>query len=294
MTNPTIALWATNIARPVNGIDGWLALVDAKLAEAKSQGAGMLVMPEYASAQWLTYKPRALKPADEIAWMAEEGRRALPALPGLVAKHGVALLAGTMPVADGKGGFLNRAHLVLEDGRTIAQDKLCLTPAEKNPAAWLLTTGTALKAVEWRGLKLAVVICLDVELPALAAAIADQRFDLILVPSMTGKPSGYNRVFGCAKARAVELQAIVAAVGTIGTVHGETNYSGAAVFVPCEEELGHHGRFAAIDPMGEHHGDGPILVAADLPVDTIRHLRAGAAEVWPGAWRADRLSIEAA
>lgn len=295
MTNPTIALWATNIARPLNDIDGWLSLIDAKAAEAAAAGAGMLVMPEYNSAHWLMYKPGGLPRHEEVAFMAAEGARALPRLPEIARRHGIALLAGTMPAADGEGGYFNRAHLALEDGSIVTQDKLCLTPAEKDPSAWSLVASERLKVIEWRGLKVAIMICLDIELPALAVAVADRTLDLILTPSMTGKPSGYHRVFGCAKARAVELQTIVAAVGTIGTqAPGDTNYSGASVFTPCEEALGFTGIHASIDPTGDTEDDGPMLIARDLPVDTIRALRAGGAEVWPGAWRADRLRIEAA
>lgn len=292
--NPTIALWATNMARPVGSIEDWLNLVEGKLAEARDRHAAMLVMPEFSSAQWLHYKPAGLKASEEVAWMAAEGARALPALADLARRYGTALLAGTLPVADGKGGFFNRAALFFEDGRAVWQDKLCLTPSEKNPEAWNLVPGTVFRVISWRGLKLGILICLDSELPALSAAIADRQIDILLVPSMTAKPSGYHRVFGCAKARAVELQAIIAAVGSVGPVNGDTNFSGAAVFVPCEEALGFDGRFAEIAPADSHDGDGPMLVAADLPVDTVRKLRAGGAEVWPGAWRADRLTIEAA
>jgi predicted amidohydrolase len=121
-----------------------------------------------------------------------------------------------MPVADGKGGFLNRAHLFLPDGREIIQDKLCLTPAERDPAAWFLETGTEVTVVEWEGLRFATLICLDIELPALAARLAPLDLDLILVPSMTSKLSGFHRVFGCARARAIELMTTVCAVGAIG------------------------------------------------------------------------------
>lgn len=293
-SNPSIALWATNVARPVAGIDDWLSVVDGKLAEAGEAGAGMLVMPEYASAQWLTYKPADLATTGEVAWMAAEGERAMAALPDLVRRRGVSLLAGTMPAADGVGGYVNRAHLLIEDGRVAVQDKLCLTPGEKSPQGWMLSAGSRLTVIEWRGLKLAVVICLDVELPALAAAITGLDLDLILVPSMTARPSGYHRVFGCARARAIELMALVAAVGTVGTVNGETNYSGAALFGPCEAAMGDDGMLAAIEPMGGHTGDGQMLIVSDLPVDTVRLLRAGAAEVWPGPWQADGVTIATA
>jgi predicted amidohydrolase len=301
----TVALWATNMAQPLNGIDAWLAKVDAKLAEAKEGGADILVMPEYASEQWLSYAPGGLKPTEELAFMAEEGRKALESLPALVEKHGIALLAGSFPT-EGEGRdphgppFLNRAHLMLPDGRVVAQDKLCLTPGEKDPGAWNLNTGNKVELVEWNGLRLATLICLDVELPALSAKLArsEPDLDLILVPSMTEKPSGYARVFDCAKARAVELQTAVCAVGCIGSVAPDgsrPNHSGAAVFLPCEADLGFDGKFASVPPRDTDDGDGPMLIAKDVPVGMIRTIRdSGRVEVWPGAWDGDGVSIAGA
>ena len=65
-TSLTVALWATNLAQAVNGIDGWAALVDRRMAEAKAQGAELLVMPEYCSEQWLSFAPAGLAATEEI------------------------------------------------------------------------------------------------------------------------------------------------------------------------------------------------------------------------------------
>ena len=303
LETPSLALWATNLARPINGIEAWAEAVDSKMAEAKAAGADMLIMPEYACEQWLTFAPGGLAADREIAWMAAQAEAALQAIATLPARHGLALLAGSMAVpVEGEGNgappFRNRAHLLLPDGRTIAQDKLCLTPAEKNPEAWHLGAGQEVEVVAWRGLRLAILICLDIELPALAARLAPLALDLILTPSMTGKFAGHHRVFGCAKARAVELQVAVAAVGCVGAAslskQRTTNVGGAAVFLPCEESLGHDGIAARLPAFDQADDEGPLLIARDLPIPTIRALRAGAAEVWPGAWNADAVAFRGA
>ncbi|HMA14629.1 MAG TPA: nitrilase-related carbon-nitrogen hydrolase, partial [Kiloniellaceae bacterium] len=138
----TLALWATNLSTPVNGLEAWAAQVEAKLAEAAAAGAKLLVMPEYACEAWLSFKPDGLSPAQEIAWMAAQAPAALDLLRPLPARHGVGLLAGTMPWA-ADGGFTNRAWLLLPDGRVIGQDKLCLTPGEQDPESWNLLPGDA-------------------------------------------------------------------------------------------------------------------------------------------------------
>jgi len=301
MTEPiTIALWATNLAVPLDGIAAWAAAVDRQMAAAKAQGAELLLMPEYAAEQWLSFAPDDLPPEAEIAWMAEQAPAALALLEPLPRKHGLALLAGTMPTlskrpAAGRPPHVNRAWLLLPDGRAVAQDKLCLTPGEQSPEGWNLTTGDRIEIVEWRGLRLAVLVCLDIEMPALAGLLAPGDLDLILVPSMTEKLSGYSRVFSCAKARAIELMSVVCAVGCIGKAAASkprlSNTSGAAVYVPCEEALGHTGIFADLPASDRAEGPGPVLVARDIPVGLVRELRHGKAEVWPGAWRADHVRI---
>jgi predicted amidohydrolase len=251
-------------------------------------------MPEYACEAWLSFKPEGLAPNREIAWMAEQAPAALDLLRPLPARHDIALLAGSAPWPYAEG-FSNRAWLLLPDGRAVPQDKLSLTPGEQDPATWDLLPGKELHVVEWQGLKIVTLICLDVEMPALSQKLAPLNPDLILVPSMTGKLSGYSRVFGCAKARAVELLCAVGACGTIGRAPGSTqnptNVSGCALFLPCEPSLGMTGVMEAVAPLGEHDGDGPLLIARDIPFAEIRRLRDAGAEVWPGAWRADHIEL---
>jgi len=293
----TLALWATNVALPLADLDAWLAAVDLRLAEAAAAGAELLLMPEYACMQWLSFAPEQVRSDQEIAWMARQAVLALPELDGLARRHGVALLAGTMPVARADG-YQNQAQLLLPEGRRLTQTKLCLTPSELRPDDWCLAPGDTLHVGVWRGLRLAIVVCLDIELPALAARLQHQDLDLILVPSMTGRLSGYHRVAACARARAIELFTAVATVGTVGTLvrqgKPEPNVAGAAVYLPCEAALGTSGIAGSLDPLAEAEGPGPLLLVPDIPIARIRRLReGGAAEAWPGPWDAGHVRVVA-
>ncbi len=295
----SVALWAVNLATPVRDMDEWHARVHAQMRAARDAGADLLAMPEYACEQWLDFAPRGLTEDKEIPWLGEMAVSTLPRLAALARETGIGLLPGTMPHEAPGGAWTNRAHLLLPGADGVlhaSQDKLCLTPFETEPGAWMLVPGSEFHVAEWRGLRIAVLICLDVELPALSARLAPLGIDLVLVPSMTESEAGYWRVFGCAKARAIELQAVVCAVGTVGPFltsgRVETNVSGAAVYVPCEPGLGHNGVLAATGPMAESPEPlGSLLVAPDLPVEAVRGLRAGGAEVWPGCWQADDVRI---
>ncbi|MBM3545583.1 MAG: nitrilase [Alphaproteobacteria bacterium] len=295
MDTVTLALWAANLSRPLGSLGEWLAVAEAKLDEAEAVGADLLMLPEWMASHWLSFMPADLTRNREVAWMAEQAKQALPALARALAKRRLTLLAGSMPEAVA-GGWVNRAYLMLPDGTRAHQDKLCLTPFEKRPEAWLVQPGRIFSTFDWRGLRIAVAICLDIEQPSLVTRLQGLDLDLVLVPSMTELESGYRRVFDCAKARAVELLCPVAAVGVVGSQVlrsvAEPSTSGAAVYLPCEPGLGHNGIHAEIPMMAETEGDGPLLIARDVPVGACRKLRRAGAEAWPGPWSADHIKLE--
>ena len=138
---------------------------------------------------------------------------------------------------------------------------------------------------------MAVLICLDVEMPAVATKLQSAALDLLIVPSMTAQISGYHRVFDCAKARAIELMSAVAAVGCIGEAPQNQggNCSAASLFLPCEMHLGGTGRAAELAPQSSAEGPGPMLVAS-VPLAALRRVRRHA-EAWPGPFDATEVRI---
>jgi predicted amidohydrolase len=306
-TTPTalkIALWAVNLQNKVADRAAWLALLEAQMLEAKRQGADLLVMPEYVSAQWLHWADapmpgKSMAGAPLMNWMAAEGRALLPEMELLVTRHGIGLVAGSMPVLAAAEredlGTLNRAWILLpqEDGtlRRLHHDKLVPTPPERETGDWPIRLGGRVAPFEYRGAKIAVLICLDVEMPAVAAKLQSEALDLLIVPSMTSQISGYHRVFDCAKARAIELMSAVAAVGCIGEAPQNQggNCSAASLFVPCEMHLGGTGRAAELAPRDKDEGPGPMLVA-EVPVAAIRRARRHA-EAWPGPFDAAEVTV---
>ena len=303
METITVALWATNLEIVAANLATWIAAIDTRMAEAKAAGARLLVMPEFACSQWLGFAPPDLTIDQQIAWLAALTPVALDGLRPLPTRHGIALLAGTMPFAEKSNQaskpprYFNRAFLLLPDGRVLTQDKLCLTPSEQNPAAWCLTPGAKFNVMMWNEMRLAIVICLDVEFTSLFARLGKLDLDLVLVPAKTDLLSGYYRVFGCAKARAIELQTVVCVVGAIGSALAhptvDTVIGGAAAFLPCEHVLGSTGIAAALEPQTAASGLSPLLYAHNLPVGYCREMRHGAAEaeVFPGAWSADHVTV---
>lgn len=295
METITVALWAANLEEPVPGLAAWLAGVEKRLAEAQAGGAQLLVLPELACTQWLGFAPAGLPAAQVAPWLAEIAADAGPALRDLAVRYGIALLPGSFPAAVPHDGALprNQAWLFLPDGSAHVQDKLCLTPSELG----MFSPGTTMNVVQWAGLRLAVVVCLDVEFTALWARLGRLDLDLLLIPAKTDMLSGYYRVFGCAKARAIELQAPVCTVGAVGAPLGhpalDTTVGGAAVYLPCEAALNATGIAASLEPRAAAAGQSPFLVCPDVPVGACRRIRHGGAEaeVWPGSWSAEAVAI---
>ncbi|MBM3571221.1 MAG: nitrilase, partial [Alphaproteobacteria bacterium] len=157
-THLSIALWAKSMTPFLNGIGAWAAEVDAELMRARTSGIDLLMLPEWMAAQWLSFAPGDLVGTAEVAWMAEQADAALAAVASAVARSGVALCAGTMPMAievAGKIEHRNRSFLILPDGRRFGQDKLTLTPTERDRQGWWIEPGESVEVIEWRGLRLA-------------------------------------------------------------------------------------------------------------------------------------------
>jgi predicted amidohydrolase len=301
MDTISVGLWATNLEIPAVSLSAWLDFIEARMAELHHAGFRLLMLPEFACAQWLSFAPPSLLMPQQVPWLAAIAREAVARLRPLSARYNVALLPGTMPfpLSSETAGpqYVNRAWLFLPDGRLFSQDKLSLTPSEQNPHGWHLSPGSTVSIIEWEGLRVAILICLDIEFTSLWARLGKLNLDLILVPAKTDKLSGYNRVFGCAAARAIELQTVVCAVGAVGSPLGDpasdTVMGGASVYVPCDSAVEPTGIAASLGAHTADSGLSPILYARDLPVGQCRRLRHGAAEaeVWPSSWQVDHVTI---
>ena len=121
--------------------------------------------------------------------------------------------------------------------------------------------------------------------------------DLIIIPAKTDMITGYNRVFGCARARAIELQTVVCVLGAVGVPFGkpltDTGVGGASVFLPCDVGVALDGIHSSLEPQTAVMMTSHTLVATDIPVGACRRLRNGhaEAEVCPANWDADHLVV---
>ena len=297
----SIDLWATNLEPVVTDLRTWLAGLESRVAQTAARGAQMLVLPEFACAQWLSFAPVDLPTENTMGWLFEVGQVALDAIAVMASQYGVSILAGTIPFAtqlgDATPAYFNRAWLITPDGVRHSQDKLSLTPLEEHGAGGVTVHGKSINVIEWNGLRIAMIICLDSEFTDLWSKLGTLDLDLVVIPAKTDMITGYNRVFSCARARAIELQAVVCVLGAVGVPIGhpmtDTGVGGASVFLPCDVGVSLDGIHAALAPQTAAMMTDHVLVAADIPVGAIHRLRNGhaEAEVCPALWDASHLVV---
>lgn len=297
----SLDLWAANL-RPLSpDLASWIAGVEHQLADSAARGVAALVMPEYSCARWLAFAPPDLPARMRLGWLADVGVGALASMAALSAQYGVSLLPGTIPHRhEGGRNISNRAWFLTPDGGSFHQDKLSLTPAEETGADGATVRGNEVNVFSWLGLRVAMIICLDIEYTALWARLGTLDLDLVLVPAKTDMITGYNRVFGSARSRATELQTAVCAVGAVGVPMGhpstDTGVGGAAAFLPCDVSISLDGVFLALPPQHAAAQSSLVLAVRDLPVGQCRRIRHGAAEaeVNPASWSANGLLLNEA
>lgn len=307
MTKFSVALWALDFSFPVASMDAWLALVAGKARAAKAQGAAILVLPEYACVHWYQFAPEDLKAGDGFEWTETQREAGLAGIARVAKEEGIAILAGTYPVPAPRPypeplykqhndtrknpsllRYFNRAYVFGADGSTLhTQDKMVLTPWELDEEGDNMQGGQGIGTFELGGVRVGVLVCLDVQQSMVVHALYRQQIDVLLVPSMTMHPSGYNRVFLNCRARAVEGLIGVAVVGAVGVppyLEGrETNFAGAGMYGPCEMDMVPDGIILQSEPSyGMAMTNAGEMFTGTFDIDAIRAKRIKGAEAWPG------------
>ena len=297
----SVDLWPVALEVVTPDLESWLARLDAQMQDAASRGVALVMLPEFTCAQWLAFAPPDLAPAAQLDWLAGIGEIALPRMQQICAQHAVSLLAGTIPARidaqDAEQGTANRAYLLTPGGEIHWQDKLSLTPLEANGASGTTVAGDEIRVIRWNGLRVAIAVCLDTEYTALWSILGTLDLDLVLIPAKTDMITGFNRVFACARARAIELQTAVCAVGAVGAPlvppAADSGVGGAGVFLPCDVSVSLDGVHAWMAPEAGGVVSDVALQAVAIPVGACRAIRNGAAEaeLRPALWSGEHLRV---
>jgi predicted amidohydrolase len=182
----------------------------------------------------------------------------------------VHIRAASGPARRDGGRFVNAARLFAPSGAMGVQEKLLMTPFERD---WGVSPGSALRVFDTALGRIGVAICYDSEFPLLVRAQAEAGARIVLIPSCTEFPSGFSRVRTAALARALESALATVLSPTIGDAPwlpgADRSFGAAGVYVPADRDLSDTGVLAEGSP------NTPRWVFAD--VDLARLARVTAA-----------------
>lgn len=209
----TLALWQCPYASNPSQA---LVLLDATAAQARAQGAGLLLCPEMSLTGYQIG-------AAGVAALAEpsDGPLAL-AVAAIAQRHGIAIVYG-YPEQHANGKPWNAVQFIDADGQRLANyrkthlfgdiDRAQFSPGPHAPAVFT-----------WRGWQLGLLICYDIEFPEPARGLALQGADAVLVP--TANMIAFDEVQRVLlPARALENRVFVAYANACGQ-EGDTTYGG--------------------------------------------------------------------
>jgi predicted amidohydrolase len=267
----TIDLWTFDVGVSAASPEAYAAELTSRAVQSWDGGADVVVFPEYA---WMGLA-RFIDGKDELRGVADLfWNRLWPGVRESLAREGKAVVAGTVPCLQPDGTIRNRAPIV-HGADAWHQDKLFLTPWES-----ALGGGDAVRLWKFRGATFAVLICLDIEVPELSAALRARGVDCILVPSATETMAGLERVGRCASARAVELGCYVGVSHVVGrgpSAMVDENIGRLAWFAPSQQAfLGDPREEGTAPAEGGFH-----RLRAELARDLLDTMRRNIAETNP-------------
>jgi predicted amidohydrolase len=228
--------------------------------EAVRQGATLVVLPEYFP---------IIGAADEERVRAAEADGEGPVqhfLSESAAHHGIWLVGGSIPLRSAlPGKMMNSSVVYSPAGQRVARyDKIHLfgftKGAEHYDEASFIEPGREIVTVDTPFARIGLSICYDLRFPEMYRRMGS--LDLILVPAAFTETTGRAHWEVLLRARAIENQCYVMAIGQ-GGVH------------PNGRET--HGNSMIIDPWGhilDRKLKGEGLVIADLDPKMIRETRA--------------------
>jgi len=243
-------------------VEDVLARVETQVAVAARAEAELVILPEL-----FLFDVWPAEVEDEPAYVRQVAAEVTPVVLERLAKaakaHGIAVLVGSVPELR-EERLYNTAHLYFPDGHEVRQDKVYLTGWGKKVG---MTPGEGLEVFEAPWGKSVILVCYDVEIPALSNQLVEARPEVLLVPSMTESEHGLYRVRWAAQARAVEHHAYVVVAGTVGRPSESWRHFGQAAFLTPRD-----GDFEGV--LAEGPRDVEAIVYGDLDLEDLRTSRA--------------------
>lgn len=236
-----------------------LATAGRLIEEAVGLGAQLVVLPEY-------FPIIGAADADRVQAREDFGHGPIQAwLAEMAQRHGIWIFAGSIPLTAASPDKMRNSSLAFNPaGKCVERyDKVHLFGFRKGDESYdeasFIEPGDQLVAVDTPFGLVALSICYDLRFPELYRALAP--VDLILVPAAFTETTGRAHWEILLRARAIENQCYLLAVG-----QGGRHENGRLT----------HGNSMIIDPWGEildRKLKGPGVVIADLDHQRIAEIR---------------------
>lgn len=242
-----------------------------------------LLLPELFTAQLFSIFDPQLSDRAAIKELANLSGKYIEMMRTKAREHGIYIIGGSHPVFRGDNLY-NVAHFFTPTGHVYEQDKLHITPSERE--YWDIEPGEKIRIFDTPFCRMAIQICYDIEFPEVSRLLTLAGVEVIFVPFSTDERKAYNRVRFCAHARAVENYVYVVLSGNVGNLPNVRsyliNYGQSAILTPSDFA------FPAGCIEGEADPNTETVVIADLDINNL-HLQREIGSVRPLYERRDDL-----
>lgn len=262
------------IGRPAE-ISAYAETLEKWVSEAarRIDGPGLLVFPEYGAMELASTFGAVIEGDldEQIAAIGGLVERVDAEHAALASRHGLHILAASLPVRLADGRAVNRARLFAPNGEIGVQDKQIMTRFERE--SWGISGNPGLRLFETPIGRIGIAICYDVEFPLIGRAFGEAGAEIVLAPSCTDTLAGANRVRTGARARALENQYAVVVSATVGDAPWspsvDVNRGRAGVYVPSDVAISETGILAegTLDAEGWVHGSVDLDLIARARTD---------------------------
>jgi len=243
---------AQYLMRPIKTWKDLEANVEFFAETADTYDSHFLVLPEYFTVQMFSTMPSSLAPAKAIRKLAGMKDKYIRMFKRIAKERQLYVIGGSTPVLREDGHLYNAAYFFTPGGKVFTQDKLHITPWERNE--WNIRPGKSLKVFDTPHGRIAIQVCYDIEFPETSRLLALAGAEVIFVPFSTDEKKAYYRVRYSAHARAVENYIYVVISGNAGNLPNKQyllNYSQSAILTPSDFAFPTHGIAAEADPNVE-------------------------------------------
>jgi predicted amidohydrolase/ribosomal protein S18 acetylase RimI-like enzyme len=225
---------AQYLLRPIRAWEEFEKNVEFFVTTADAYHCHFLLFPELFTAQLFSLMPADWDTRTAIKELAGQTERYLDLFKRLASQHRLHIMGGSHPVLR-EDKLYNVAHLFTPSGNVYTQDKLHITPSERE--VWGVRPGEEIKIFETPVARIAMPVCYDIEFPELARLLTLAGVEVIFVPFSTDERKAYFRIRATAQARAIENFIYVVIAGNVGNLPNRSyllNYGQSAIFTPSD------------------------------------------------------------